>query len=146
MPDAVGDGAMELDVVQQERLGVVEHREHARHLVRDRGQVGVGRAVGGETGDADLERPPRFEHLAAGEPMERREKTERLAVEHRRAVGDEGAGAMSNHDDALGRERLQPGADAGAADADGADQLAFGRQSLAALECAASQSGPGRAR
>ena len=66
--------------------------------------------------------------------MERREKTERLAVEHRRTIGDERAGAMSDDDDALGRQRLESGAHAGAADADGADQFAFSRQSLAALE------------
>ena len=66
--------------------------------------------------------------------MQRREKTERLAVEHRRTIGDERAGAVSDDDDALGRQRLESGADARAADADGADQLPFSRQSLAALK------------
>ena len=134
MPDAVADRAMEPDVVQQKRLRVVERREHAGDFIGDGGQVGVGRAIGGEAGDADFERAPRLEHLAPREPVERREKTERLAVEHGRPVGDERAGAVTDDDDAFGGERLQPGADAGAADADGADELALGRQPLAAAE------------
>ena len=100
-------------------------------LIGDRGQVGVGRAIGGESRDADFERAPRFEHLAAREPMERREETERFTVEDRRAVGDEGAGTVPNDDHTLGGERLEPGADGRATDAEGSDQFTFGRQAAA---------------
>ena len=120
----------------QERLRVVERREHAGDLFRDGGDVLVVRPLGGKTRDADLERAPRLEHLVAREAVKRGEETQRLAAERRRAVGDEGAGAMPGLEDANRGERTQTGANAWPADTQLDGQLALGGQTIAGAQFA----------
>ena len=94
LPDACRHRAVEPDVVDQERLRVVERREHARDFLGDGRDLLVGGTLGRERRHADFERAARLEHLVAREAVQRRQKTQRLAAERRGTVGDEGAGAV----------------------------------------------------
>ena len=85
---------------------------------------------------ADLQHPPRLEHLLAGEAVERRHEAERPGREGRRPVGDERAGAVAGLHHAHRRQRLQPGPHRRTADADLHRQLALGRQAIARAQLA----------
>ena len=95
------------------------------------------RPLGRHAGHADFERSPCLEHLGPRKAVERRKKAERLTVEHRRAVRDERAGAVANHQHAFRRQQLKAGAHRRAAHANFPHELAFGRQALAAVNLAA---------
>ena len=122
------DGAMEADVVHEERLRVVHRRVHAGDLLGDRRQLIAGGTLGSQSGDADLEDAARFEHLVAREPVQRREEAERLAAEGRWAAADERARAVARLHDTHGRQRTQAGADAGPTHADAQREFALGWQ------------------
>ena len=102
-----GHRTVEADVVDQEGLRIVERGKHAGDLLRDGGDLLVVRTFGGKTRHPHFERTPRLEHLVAREAVERGEKTQRLAAERRRAIGDEGAGAVPGLKDADRCKRTQ---------------------------------------
>ena len=112
-----GDRLVKADVVAQEVLRVVEGREHARHLLGDRGDLFTRRSRRTQGRDADLDHPPRLEHLVAREAVQRREEAERLGFECWRTIGDERPGAVTGLDDAHRRQRAQADAHGRAADA-----------------------------
>ena len=136
------DRGVEADVLDEERLRLLARGEHPADRVGDRRQLLGGATLGRHPGDADLQRSPRLEHLGPREPVQGRQQAQGFAVQDRRAVGDEGAGAVADDDQALGRQGLQAGADAGAADADLADQLTLGRQALSGTELPPARSAP----
>ena len=129
-----GDGAVEADVVDEERLRILQRREHSGHLFRHGGQVVAGGALGGEPGRRDLEHAPGVEHVVAREAVQRGHQAEGPGRELRRSGGDEAARAVARFDDAHRGQRAQAGADGGPADLDLERQLPFRRQAVAGLE------------
>jgi len=123
--------AVEADVVHQERLRVVDGREHPRHFLGHRGDLIAAGALGRQACHADLERPPRLEHLLRGETVQRRQQAQRPAVELRRSVRDVGARAMTRLHHAHGRQRPEAGAHTRTADADALCELTLRGKSIA---------------
>ena len=104
------DGAMELDVVDEEGLRIDRARRTCPAISSAMAARSspVARSAARRDG-ADLQHAPRLEHLFLGEAVQRRHEAERPGAEHRRPVGDERAGAVARLDHAHRRERLQPG-------------------------------------
>lgn len=125
---------VELEVVDEERLGVVERGEHARHLVGDQSDL-LGRGpLSRQARRPDLEDAPRLEHLVAREAVERRQKAERPVPQLRRPVGDVGARALPGLDDAHRLEGPEPGPERGPADLDLQGEVPLGREPVPGME------------
>ena len=118
----------------RKRCGSLHRRKQARDFFGERRELLGRRALGRQTGGADFEDAPRLVHLFAREPVQRREKAERLAAERRRAFGDVGARSVARLDDAHRRERAQAGAHGRTAHADLEREVALGRQTIAGPE------------
>ncbi len=126
-----GDRPMEVDVVNEEAVRIGQRREHSPHLHRNGIDLRCRGPFGGKTRGADLEETPRFVHFLAREPVQRREKAQRLAAERRRPVGNIRARAAPRLDDADRRQGLEAGTDGRPAHADVHGQLALGWQPIA---------------
>ena len=96
-------------------------------------------ALRGQAGGADFEHPAGLEHLVAREAVQGGQEAERARAEPRRAAGDEGARALPRLGDAHGRQRVQPGAHRGTADAELLGQVPLRGQTVAGAERAASR-------
>ena len=120
----------------QERLRVRHRREHAGDGIGHGEAVFGRRATGRQPRGHHLEGRAPLEHVLGREVVQRREQPERLAVEHRRPVLDEGPRAAAGTEHAYGLEGLERGTDTGPADAEFGGHFALGGQAVPRPEVA----------
>ncbi|OLB61959.1 MAG: hypothetical protein AUI11_07465 [Acidobacteria bacterium 13_2_20CM_2_66_4] len=128
---------MEIDIVDEEPLRLLHHREQARDFVGHRRELFGRRALGGEAGGADLEHAARLVHVLAREAVKRREEAQRLGRERGRPVRDVGARSLPRSHDAHRGEGVESGADRRPADANLHGEVALGGQPVAGAQRAA---------
>jgi len=128
------DGAMEADVVDEERLRITQRGKHPGHLLGHRGEAIGEPVLGGEADGADFEDAAGFEDLVAGEAVQRGEEAQRPRAEAGRTAGDEGAGALAGFGDAHRREGVQSSPDGRSAHAELLRELALGGETIARTE------------
>ena len=142
IPAGRRDGAVELDVVAEERLRILQRGEHAGRFLADRDEVVGGGVLGGHPRDRHLQHEAGLEHLVAREAVQRRLEPQRVGAEHRGPAGDERAGTRADLDDPHHGERSQTGAQARAAHAQLARQLTLGREAVAGPQFAPVEHSP----
>jgi hypothetical protein len=125
---------VEEDVVDEVLGGAVDGGEHLGDFFGESGVVLLPAAFGGELGEVAFEDEAGFKHLPGLEAVEGSHDTEGGLVEFGGAVGDKGADAVTDLDDSHGREVVDAGAEAGAADFEGAGEVALGGNFFAGPE------------
>lgn len=130
----LGDDAVETEIVEEEGDGIVDGGGHLNDFGGEGDEVLFAAAFGGESGELAFDDAASLEHLPGLKVVEGAEEREGGLAQFGRAVGDKGADAVANIENAHGDEIADAGAEAGAADAELAREFALGRDAAAGLQ------------
>ena len=127
---------MESEVVNHVLAGIIDRRVHLGHLFGKSRELFFGSSLGRETCKANIEDAPSLEHLVRCEPMKSSHQIQRFAIQCRRSIGNESAGAVPGLKDTQRCQEAQTGPQTGAANAQPFRKLTFGWQFVARAKVA----------